>query len=107
MEGLLCESIMGPFFSAIIIPMSWCVYILECKNKALYTGITTDLKRRFAEHRSGRGARYTRANVPRKVVYCETCKTRSRALKREAAIKKLPRRGKMVLVGRSNRRVEC
>jgi putative endonuclease len=78
--------------------MPWYVYILECKNKALYTGITTDLKRRFAEHRSGRGARYTRANVPRKVVYRETCKTRSRALKREAAIKKLPRAKKLELM---------
>jgi len=74
------------------------VYILECKNKTLYTGITTDLKRRFDEHKKGVGARYTRAHKPAAIVYIERKRNRSSASKREAEIKSWSRKKKMLLV---------
>ena len=74
------------------------VYILECKNGTLYTGITTDLKRRFAEHKNGTGARYTRANPPKRIVYSKKLKTRSAASKREAEIKSWPREKKLEMI---------
>jgi putative endonuclease len=74
------------------------VYILECSDRSLYTGITTDLKRRFAEHKSGKGAHYTSAHPPRKVVYQQKLPTRSAALKREAQIKQLSREEKLLLI---------
>ncbi len=73
------------------------VYILQCKDKSLYTGIATDVLRRFDEHRSGRGARYTRAHPPKKIVHQEPFTTRSAALKREAEIKRWPRAKKLAL----------
>ncbi len=76
---------------------AWHVYILLCRNHYLYTGITTDLKRRFQEHRGG-SARFTAANPPVKMVYHEPCVDRSQALKREAAIKRLSRPRKMELI---------
>ncbi len=75
----------------------WFVYILKCKDKTLYTGITTDLERRFAEHKNGTGARYTRSRGVVKFVYSEHCKSRSKALIREAEIKKLSREEKLAL----------
>jgi putative endonuclease len=78
--------------------MKWFVYILKCKDSSLYTGITTDLKRRFEEHRSGKGAGYTRSHMPVKMVHFEKLGTRSAALKREAKIKKMTRQDKIALV---------
>lgn len=74
------------------------IYILACADKTLYTGITTDLKRRFREHRAGQGGRYTAAHRPIKIKYSETCRTRSAALKREARIKRLTRAQKLALI---------
>ncbi len=74
------------------------VYILECEGGTLYTGITTDMSRRFEEHMSGKTAHYTRAHKPIKVRYTEKHPNRSSALKREAEIKKLPRARKLELV---------
>ncbi len=74
------------------------VYIIECNGGALYTGITTDVNRRFQEHRSGKGGAYTRANKAKKLLYTEKCKNRSSALKREAEIKRLPRAKKLALI---------
>ena len=65
------------------------VYILECKDGSLYTGITTDIKRRIEQHRLGRGAKYTRGRAPFKIVYQEICLNRSEASKREIQIKKM------------------
>jgi len=79
----------------------WFVYILKCKDKSLYTGITTDLERRFEEHRSGKGAGYTRSHKPVKIVYFEKLGNRSAALKREAKIKKLGKAEKLVLMGKA------
>ena len=84
--------------------MLYYVYILECTNKALYTGITTNLKRRFAEHKKGKGGRFTRANPPIRLRYSEKYPTRSAALKREAEIKKLPRTKKLDLLNYKLRR---
>jgi len=74
------------------------VYILQCNDGTLYTGWTTKLNRRVAEHKAGRGARYTRSRRPLKLVYHETLPDRRRAMQREAAIKKLPRAKKLALI---------
>lgn len=73
------------------------VYLLKCKDGSLYTGITTDVERRFREHKSGRGGRYTRAKGAMKIVYAERHKNRSTASKREAEIKGWPRARKSAL----------
>jgi putative endonuclease len=72
----------------------WFLYILECSDGSLYTGITTDLSRRTQRHNEGKGARYTRTRRPVKLVYYETCENRSAALIREAAVKALAPRKK-------------
>ena len=78
--------------------MKWCVYMIECGDGSLYTGITTGIARRFREHREGRrGARYLRARVPVAVVYLERGHDRGSALRREAAIKRLDRSEKIHL----------
>lgn len=75
------------------------VYILKCADKTLYTGITTDLKRRLAEHNGGeKGAKYTSARRPVKIVYFKKFKNRSSAAKKEAQIKKLSREKKIELI---------
>ncbi|MBI2092595.1 MAG: GIY-YIG nuclease family protein [Deltaproteobacteria bacterium] len=76
---------------------TWYLYILECSDKSLYTGVTNNLAARFAKHLTGRGAKYTRRGV-RKIVHTETFKSMSAALKREHTVKKLPRRGKLALI---------
>ena len=78
------------------------IYILRCKDKSLYTGITTDVERRFKEHRAGTGGRYTRSHKPEKIIYREKAETRSDALKREAEIKSWPREKKMRFVRMSS-----
>ena len=77
--------------------MPYFVYILECVDKTLYTGITTDVERRFNEHLRGAGARYTRAHGARRMIYSERLRSRSAALKREAEIKRWPRIKKLWL----------
>ena len=74
------------------------VYLLQCYDKSLYTGITTDLKKRLQKHKSGKGGHYTAAHMPEKIVYSETFATRSQALRCEAQIKSWPRKKKQVLV---------
>ena len=77
----------------------WFVYIVKCKDGTLYTGVTTDVVRRIAEHNgSAKGAKYTRARRPVKLVRAERFKTRSAACIREAAIKKLPLAAKKALL---------
>lgn len=71
--------------------MPWTVYILECADKTLYTGVTNDLEKRLAAHAAGRGAKYTRGRGPLRVVYTETKRTKGAALKREYAIKAMPK----------------
>lgn len=74
------------------------VYILQCGDKSLYTGITTDLKRRLAEHKDGAGGHYTRAHGAVKMVHSEKHPDRRAASRREAAIKKLSRKNKLALI---------
>ena len=75
----------------------WVVYILECADRTLYTGITNNLEQRIQEHESGRGAKYTRGRAPFKLLYTERHATRSQALKREVQIKSLGRAAKLHL----------
>lgn len=73
------------------------VYLLECGDGSIYTGITTDVSRRFAEHKAGKGAFYTRAKKVVRMVYNERHPNRSSALKREIEIKSWPRAKKLSL----------
>jgi putative endonuclease len=75
----------------------WIVYMLECADKSLYTGITTNLDRRMAEHAAGKGAKYTKGRGPFRLVYSETCQDRAEASRRETAIKLLARGKKLQL----------
>ena len=77
----------------------WHVYILKCKDKTFYTGVTTDLDRRVEEHNSSTlGAKYTRGRRPVKLVYSTLHQDRSKALKEECKIKKLSRAEKFTLL---------
>lgn len=78
--------------------MPYFVYLLECEDGSLYTGITTDVERRFAEHKSGTGGHFTRAKKAKRIVYTEQSPDRSSASKREAEIKKWSREKKLALV---------
>jgi putative endonuclease len=75
--------------------MSWVLYLLECNNGAYYAGITNDLPARFAVHLSGKGARYTRANPPVKIIASKPYLDRSSASIAEAQLKALPRSKKL------------
>ena len=77
---------------------TWKLYILRCADGTLYTGITTDVERRFAEHSSGKGAKYTRGRAPLELVHSEDCGDKSTALKRELEVKALPREEKLKLI---------
>ena len=76
----------------------WYLYILRCGDGTLYTGITTDVDTRLAQHRSGKGAKYTRGRGPLELVYSEECGTHSEALKRELAVKAMKIEDKRKLI---------
>ena len=76
----------------------WKLYILRCCDGSLYTGITTDVQKRFAAHQAGKGAKYTRSRTPVEMVYSESCADKSAALRREHAIKNLTRKQKLQLI---------
>ena len=86
--------------------MSWYVYIIQAKNGNLYTGISTDVERRFKQHLGelAGGAKYFRGNPPRKLVYIEQMANRSDASKREAAIKKFTRKEKKSLINQCHQK---
>jgi len=73
----------------------WHLYLLECEDGSLYTGISTDVDRRFSQHLSGKGARYTRAHPPRRLLASVLIGSRSEALKAELGLKALPRAEKL------------
>lgn len=73
----------------------WHVYLIECADGSLYTGISTDVERRFQEHLAGKGARYTRSHKPLRLVASRPIGTRSEALSVELAIKRLPKQKKI------------
>ena len=74
------------------------VYVLACADETFYTGYTTDVQRRVAEHNAGEGAKYTRGRTPVEVVHTESFETRSAALSREYEVKQLSRTEKERLV---------
>lgn len=78
--------------------MPWFVYIIECKDGKLYTGITNNLERRIRDHNSGNGSRFTKYRVPVRLLYSEDCLSRQAALRREAQIKQLERAKKFALI---------
>ena len=80
---------------------SWFVYIIQYRLDRLYTGITTDVSRRFAEHSGGgyKAAKALRGKGPYELVYCEEASTRAEALSREAQIKKMTKAQKQKLLG--------
>ena len=79
----------------------WYLYILQCGDGSLYTGITTDVEKRLEAHRSGKGAKYTRGRSPLELKYWEACGTHSDALKRELEVKHLSREEKLALIGKT------
>ena len=80
---------------------AWCVYLLRCADGSLYTGVTTDVVRRVAEHNGdgSQGARYTHSRRPVQLVHVEPAANRAEASRREAAIKQLDRARKLALCG--------
>ena len=78
--------------------------MLRCKDDSLYTGYTDDVQRRLKVHQSGKGAKYTRARLPVELAYWEELPDRSAALRREAAIKKLSRKEKLILLQNTTHR---
>jgi len=76
----------------------WYVYILQCADHSLYTGVAKNLSDRIQIHNLGKGAKYTRGRLPVQLVYQETAKARGVALQREFAIKSLPRAAKLRLI---------
>jgi putative endonuclease len=81
---------------------NWSLYIIEASDASLYTGITTDVERRFGEHTQGpRGARYFNGRSPLRIIYREDGHDRASASRREAEIKKLSRRAKQQLIAQA------
>jgi len=74
------------------------VYVLRCADDTLYTGYTTDVQRRVAEHDAGEGAKYTRGRTPVDLVHVESFESKSAAMSREYEVKQLDRAGKERLV---------
>jgi putative endonuclease len=73
----------------------WYVYLIECTNAALYAGIAKDVEARYQQHLDGKGAKYTRANPPKRLVAVKAFPDRSSASKAEYALKQLPREKKI------------
>ncbi|MFT5179968.1 MAG: putative endonuclease [Candidatus Paceibacteria bacterium] len=73
------------------------IYLLQCADNSIYTGITTDVERRFKEHKEGTASKYTKAHKAVKIIYTEESKNRSEASKREIEIKKMQREEKLKL----------
>ena len=74
------------------------VYLLECQDKTLYCGYTTDIAKRVAKHNQGKGAKYTKGRLPVRLVYKEQYNSKTEALKREYDIKHFSRKNKLALV---------
>lgn len=78
--------------------MNWLVYMLECSDNSIYTGITNNLENRLKKHQSGDGAKYLRGRLPIKLIYKELFINRSEATKREISIKKMSKKEKKILI---------
>ena len=79
----------------------WYLYVLQCGDNTLYTGITNDLERRIKQHDNGTASRYTRSRLPVTLAYQERCRGRSSALKKEYAMKQLSRKEKKRYIRRT------
>ncbi|WP_105901031.1 GIY-YIG nuclease family protein [Vibrio gangliei] len=91
----------GPKHNPTRIDKPWFVYLVRTRSQALYCGITNDLDRRFAQHQSGKGAKYLRGKGPLTLAWSKEVGDKSTALKEEIRIKKLPKQRKeMLIVGR-------
>jgi putative endonuclease len=77
---------------------AWCLYLIECRNGSFYAGITNDLDARYAAHAEGRGARYTRANPPLRLIGSRPFANRSAASRAEFELKRLPRSRKIAFL---------
>jgi putative endonuclease len=77
---------------------AWFVYVVRCCDGTLYTGVSRDVNARIAKHNQGKGARYTRGRTPVALLHTERKSSQGAALRREAAIKALPKREKLALV---------
>jgi putative endonuclease len=88
------------------VAMNWQVYIILCSDDSLYTGITTDVERRFAQHLAGTGAKYFRGRSPHRLVYLEVDHDRSSASRREVEIKRLRPDDKRLLIASPGNRLE-
>lgn len=77
---------------------SWCLYLIECRNGNYYAGISNDLQARYAAHTKGKGARYTRANPPLRLIGSRAYPDRASASRAEATIKRLPRAHKVAFL---------
>ena len=78
--------------------MAWTLYLLRCGDGTLYCGIALDVEARLAQHGAGKGAKYTRGRGPLELVYTEACASKPEALKRERAVKRMPRAAKLALI---------
>ena len=76
----------------------WYVYIVECSDGTLYTGISTNVSKRVLIHNKGKGAKYTKTRLPVSLKWQKTCENRSEASKEEYRIKKLTRKQKLKLI---------
>ena len=88
----------------MVVNRNWVLYILECCDGTLYTGITNDLCRRLSEHQTGTGAKYTKGRSPVKLIYTEEYGSRSDASKREVEVKRMSRGDKLLLAGSRDKR---
>jgi putative endonuclease len=86
--------------------MTWSVYIILCSDDSLYTGITNDVRRRFGQHATGRGAKYFNGRQPERLVYLEPGHDRSSATRREIYLKKLNRLQKTQVIGSEANRID-
>lgn len=84
----------------------WVVYIIHCTDESLYTGITNNVEKRYAQHAAQKGAKYFRGRKPRQLVYQEDGHNRSTASKREIEIKKLSRESKFQLISSSENQMK-
>lgn len=80
----------------------WVLYIVECRDGTLYTGITDNLEKRLKAHNEGKGAKYTRGRGPVTLRYRELCEDHGAALRRELAVKRLKRQEKLALFGEND-----
>ncbi|MDQ7059013.1 MAG: GIY-YIG nuclease family protein [Ghiorsea sp.] len=77
---------------------TWYLYMIRCKGNQLYTGITTDVTRRFGEHQAGKGAKFLRGKAPLELVYSQEVGNQSQALKLEFWLKKQPKLSKEKMI---------